>query len=155
MEVLNPHSIFKQIIVTAARLEEVACQEFFKPLGLSSTTFKILHILSAHSAMTPTQITKGLDCGKSNLTQRLNLLEKNGLVRRVRPSTKADGRTVRITLTDVGKSKIDEAIQVLRKHGALLEKHFSHAEKKACHDFLKKVNQIIDPHEHTRPCPHR
>jgi DNA-binding MarR family transcriptional regulator len=105
--------------------------------------------------MTPTQITKVFDCTKSNLTQRLNLLEKNGLVRRVRPSTKADGRTVRIAITDAGKSKIDEAIQLLRKHGALLEKHFSDEEKKACHDFLKKVNQIIDPHEHIRPCPHR
>ena len=154
MEVLSPHSIFMQIIVTAARLEAVASQRFFAPLGLSPTTFKILHILSVHPAMTPTQITKTFNCTKSNLTQRLNLLEKNGFVRRVHPS-KGDGRTVRIALTDAGQHKVAEALQVLRKHGALLESHFSNSEKMACHDFLKKVNQILDPYEHTPSCFHR
>ncbi len=143
MEILSSHSIFMQIVVTAARLEGVACHRFFKPLGLSHTTFKVLHILSAHSAMTPTEITQKLACGKSNLTQRLNLLEKNGLIRRITPSG-GDGRTVRISLTDAGQLKVTEAVQAIRQHGALLEKRFSETEKKACHDFLKKVNQIID-----------
>ncbi len=154
MEVLSPQSIFMQIVVTAARLEGVACQRFFAPLGLSSTTFKILHTLSEHPSMNPTQITKTFDCTKSNLTQRLNLLEKNGFVLRIR-SSKGDGRTVRIALTDSGQRKVTEAVRAIRQSGALLEKHFSDVEKKSCHDFLKKVNQILDPYEHTSPCRHR
>jgi DNA-binding MarR family transcriptional regulator len=105
--------------------------------------------------MTPTEITKKLDCTKSNLTQRLNHLEKNGLIRRVRHPAKGDGRTVGIALTDSGRRKILEATQILRKHGALLESRFSIAEKRACHEFLKKVNQILDPYGHTAPCSHR
>ena len=155
MEVLSPHSLFMQIVVTAERLKEHACQEFFKPLGLSATTFKILHLLSAHSGMTPTQLTQGLGCTKSNLTQRLDHLEKNGYLVRIRPTAKGDGRTVRIALTDAGHLKVNEAIQTLRKNGALLEKHFSDTERKACHDFMKKVNHILDPHDHPSSCLHR
>ncbi|MBI5422249.1 MarR family transcriptional regulator [Candidatus Peregrinibacteria bacterium] len=144
-----------QIVVTAERLKGYACQEFFKPLGLSSITFKILHVLSAHSAMTPTQILQALDCSKSNLTQRINLLERDGLVSRMPSQTEGDGRTVQIALTEAGKRKVAEAIQALRKNGALLETHFSDSEKKACHAFMKKVNQLLEPYEHTRACSHR
>lgn len=146
MEILSPHSIFKQMVVTAFRLEGFANKNLFGPIGLSSTTLRILHLLLKNKTLTPTHLMNELECTKSNITQRLNHLEKNGFISRSAPSD-GDQRHVSVVLTEAGKRKIFEAVKMLREKGTFLEKHFKYREKTNCMSFIKKVNRILDHYD--------
>jgi DNA-binding MarR family transcriptional regulator len=148
MEVLSPHSIFKQIVMTGARLEALANRHLFGPLGLSSTTLSILHALSVRPHTAPSDLIREFSCTKSNITQRLNLLQKHGWILRSHSISGKDRRKIGIVLTPSGIQKLEDARKALKSHGALLERHLNGDEKTGCHLFLKKINSILDHYEH-------
>ena len=153
-EVLCPQSIFKQIVLTGTRLEAFANKRLFGPMGLSSATLKILYALSQHSSLAQSQLIQEVGCTKSNLTQRLNLLEKHGFIQRDHRVSDKDRRKVGVRLTDTGRQKLLDTVKAIHEKGSVLEKHFSETEKTSCHDFMKKVNQILDLYESNTPSPH-
>jgi DNA-binding MarR family transcriptional regulator len=152
--VLCSQSIFKQIVLTGTRLEALANKRLFGPMGLSSATLKILYTLSQHTSLAPTQLIQELGCTKSNITQRLNLLEKQDFIQRDHQVSGKDRRKVGVRLTEVGRRKLLDTMKAIHKNGSVLERHFSDIEKKACHNFMKKVNQILELYESNAPFPH-
>lgn len=147
MEILKSGCVFKHIVMTAARLETFANKHFLEVFNLKLASLKILYVLSQHSAVTPAQLVKELACTKSNITQRLNVLEKNGLVQRISSSRSKDKRKVGIGITALGKEKLLEAMRTVSEKGIGFEKKFSPAEILACHSFLGKINDLLDQYE--------
>ena len=147
MEILKSGCIFKHIVMTSARLEAFANKHFLEVFGLTLTSLKILDVLSRHMVVTPTQLMTELACTKSNITQRLNVMEKNGLIQRKALSHAKDKRKVGIGITVLGREKLSEAVRIISTKGVGFEKNFSPAEILACHSFLGKINDLLDQYE--------
>jgi len=147
MEILKPECIFKNIVMTAARLEAFANKHFLEVLGLTLTSLKILDILSRERSVTPTRLMKELACTKSNITQRLNLMEKNGLVQRISLNHVRDKRKVLLGITVLGTQKLVEAVSVIREKGIEFENILGTSGTSECHLYLNKINDLLDHYE--------
>ncbi|EKD58375.1 MAG: hypothetical protein ACD_56C00141G0005 [uncultured bacterium] len=139
----NLHSI----VCLAHRVEGMANKYIFLPMGLSSTSVKILGMLSHHAFLTPSQIIEMSSSTKSNISQRLSFLEKEGLIARDYASDRRDKRKVKVTLTSKGKEKMKEIQKVMHKAKLSVEKEFSEKEMTAHKAFIKKLNGVLDNSE--------
>lgn len=144
-------SIVEPIIYTAMRLEGIANRFVFQPMGVSLSSVKILRILCCNREMTQQDILKLIGGTKSNISQRLDFLEKKKYIRRDYTKYKSDRRKVAVALTALGKAKLKEVDKRLRRSKLTLEQQFSPAEIEAHCKFFKKIHQIIDSKERDLP----
>ncbi|MFA6393405.1 MAG: MarR family transcriptional regulator [Patescibacteria group bacterium] len=152
MHPLKEKSIARLIILTATRLEQFANAHVLNPIGLNMTTAKIMGFLYIHEKITPSDILKFTGGTKSNITQRLNNLEKKGFIRRLIPESGAiDKRKILVSLTKKGRNKFDEAHKLINKDSLDLEKEFSQKENNLHYEFLKKINILLNQHEYEHP----
>ncbi len=146
MDILNDKGLFQRLILTATRLEANANRYYFEPMGLTTTYCKIICMLASKEGMTPTEILHQTGGTKSNISQRLDVLEKNGLAKRRVPESD-DKRNVRIELTEAGRKKYLEIKEFVQKKSLFLEQEFSADEKFHMHNILDKLNKIMDGHD--------
>ena len=137
-------NISDPIMSTAAKLERIANVHIFSHIGLSSASIKIMCILDRMKITTPSGILEFLGGTRSNVSQRLDFLEKKGYVLRKHDSTSPDKRKVNIQLTTTGKKKLAEAEKWLKKANLYLEKYFTKKELEAHFAFFEKLNEILD-----------
>lgn len=136
--------VAKQIIYIASRLEAIANHFVFNPAGLSSASVKILDILRCNTMLTPSDILEKIGGTKSNVSQRLNFLEKEGFIARTHSQYSQDKRRVAIKLTAKGNKKLSEMHERLKKAQLHLEKHFTKAELDAHYAFFEKIKLLLD-----------
>jgi DNA-binding MarR family transcriptional regulator len=85
-------------------------------LGLSLSQLNVLtHLATARGSMTLGEIAAKLSCVRSNVTQLVDRLESEGLVRRL--ADPSDRRTVRAELTELGRQKQEEGTAALDRTG--------------------------------------
>ena len=137
------NSFTNPFIMTAMRLEALTERFLFKPVGLSAASFKILAFVKNSLGCSPSQMLNYLGGTKSNITQRLNFLEKHGFVCSKRSST-GDKRKVFISITPVGNKKFDDVISNFKKNSIYLEKFFSKKELSDHFSFMMKLNLVLD-----------
>jgi DNA-binding MarR family transcriptional regulator len=137
----------ESIVCLAHRFEAIANKYVFKPMGLSSISMKILKLLKIHGTLTASEMIETLDATKSNLSQRLNFLEKENLIIRSYASDKKDKRKIMIKLTKHGEKVIDGLEKRFHKAQISLEEKFSESELNQCQKFIAKVHQILDCEE--------
>lgn len=91
-------------LLHAARALEQRLDDALAALELSTSKYGVLmQLVQAGSALAPSELAARLSCVRSNMTQLVDRLEGDGLVRRVdHPS---DRRIVRIELTKLGRSR--------------------------------------------------
>jgi DNA-binding MarR family transcriptional regulator len=90
-----------------------------EPCGLSLAKMGALQILSEAEDPVPLgQLACRLCCVKSNVTQLIDRLEAEGLVRRL--PDPADRRSVLAAITDAGRARLDEARQSRERAEAAL-----------------------------------
>ncbi|HET9947637.1 MAG TPA: MarR family transcriptional regulator [Longimicrobiales bacterium] len=90
----------------ADRLHERVAQAMTR-VGLSFPKFEVLkHLRDAGEPMTLGCLAEGQSCARSNITQLVDRLESEGLVRRV--ADPKDRRSVRAELTDAGLARLVE-----------------------------------------------
>jgi DNA-binding MarR family transcriptional regulator len=147
MNPLKINSIAQSIVQIACRLENHVNSLILSPLKLTLSSFKILHIIAISGSSTPSEIMAILGGSKSNITQRLNFLEKNGYIIRFLPPGKRDKRNISVKLTKKGRAKHEESAILLQKESLDLEKYFTKEEKKDIQSLFKKLNQLLDEHE--------
>lgn len=135
------------LVLTAARLELIANRYFFAPLGMSFATVRIIHLLTKKGTLTPSELLQKIGGTKSNISQRLNLLEKEGFIRRTYASNDLDKRIVKVTLTPQGKVKMKAIEASSRKAKIELTKQFSPKELAEFKQFITKLNKILDQAE--------
>jgi DNA-binding MarR family transcriptional regulator len=114
------------------------------------TSLKILDILSKTKNVTPTYLMSELNCTKSNITQRLNVMEKNGFIKRAVLNDPTDKRKIGVEITDLGKQIISETVNGMKKKGFEVEKKLGLKETAECNAFLKTINDLLDEYEHTK-----
>lgn len=99
------------LLRVAHQLEE-QLESALAPLGLSLAKHSLLaQLVRANGSLTLTELAAGQRCVRSNITQLMDRLEADGLVRRT--SDPADRRTVRAALTPEGRRKEELGGQIL------------------------------------------
>lgn len=141
-------TISDSIIGAAMRLEGIANKHIFSHIDITSASIKIMCVLlKCPSANTPGGILEAIGGTKSNISQRLAFLEKNGFIKRKHADAGSDKRKVTICLTPKGKKKLLEAEKLIQKANMYLEKHFTNEELASHFAFFKKLNDILNKEE--------
>ncbi|MEU7218415.1 MarR family winged helix-turn-helix transcriptional regulator [Nocardia iowensis] len=104
-----PMAVFGRL----SRLSQLAGAELRKNFAahdLDAASFDVLATLrrSATPHLTPTELMHAAMVTSGAITQRLDRLEERGLVSRSR--SESDGRGVRVSLTDAGRTIVDAAL---------------------------------------------
>lgn len=98
--------LFERLLQAAARVE-ARLEESVAPAGLSLAKLNVLqHLVDAGDPLPLGQLAERIACVKSNVTQLVDRLESEGLVRRVTDAD--DRRIVRAVITQEGRRKYDE-----------------------------------------------
>lgn len=91
-------------LLGAAQAVEARIESSLSPLGLSLAKLNVLGILvSSNAPLTLGDLAQRLDCVRSNVTQLVDRLEADGLVRR--ETDPADRRSIRAVITDSGRDR--------------------------------------------------
>ena len=91
-------------LLGAAQAVEARIESSLSPLGLSLAKLKVLGILvGSGTPLTLGELAQRLACVRSNITQLVDRLEGDGLVRR--EADPADRRSIRAVVTDAGRER--------------------------------------------------
>jgi DNA-binding MarR family transcriptional regulator len=124
----------------AAEILQLRLEEALRAVDLSPPKFAALdHLMQAGEPIPLRVLSKGLHCVPSNMTQLMDRLEAEGLVRRVADS--ADRRIVRAELTKLGRQRATAGRKVIAKAQADFAKGVSKADSAA----LDRLVQSIRP----------
>lgn len=99
------------------RLLEHSNAEALRVFGISEHEIQVLATLRRQGPpfeLTPTQLYRGLLISSAAMTNRIDVLEQRGWVRRI-PDTD-DRRKVRVALTEEGLAATDEVMDTLARH---------------------------------------
>jgi len=146
-----PLSIAESIVMVGVRLRTIANRFVFSPAGITSSQFRILRMLCCDGSKRPSDIMKFAGGTKSNVSQRLNSLEKDGLIRRLAPKQGEDRRNVMIEATPKGEQMIENLLGRFQKSTDALNSKFTDEEIKALFAFLNKLNRVLDENEKRIP----
>ena len=88
----------------AAEAVQTRIESSLSPLGLSLAKLNVLGVLVRSSTpLTLGELAQKLACVRSNVTQLIDRLEHDGLVRR--EADPADRRSIRAVITDMGRDR--------------------------------------------------
>jgi DNA-binding MarR family transcriptional regulator len=91
-------------LLGAAQAVETRIESSLSPLGLSLAKLNVLGILvGSNSPLTLGELAQKLACVRSNVTQLVDRLESDGLVKR--EADPADRRSIRAVITDAGRDR--------------------------------------------------
>ena len=91
-------------LLGAAQAVETRIESSLSPLGLSLAKLNVLGILvGSNSPLTLGELAQKLACVRSNVTQLVDRLESDGLVKR--KADPADRRSIRAVITDAGRDR--------------------------------------------------
>jgi DNA-binding MarR family transcriptional regulator len=131
------------LVFSAMRLENLADQFMFKPIGMTTASIRILMLLVSTGSQSPSDLMNSLGSTKSNLTQRLNWLSKNKLVV-LKKGISKDKRKVLVVITNLGKNKVKEVQLLIKKNNLQIENYFTKKESQEFLRLLKKLNFSLD-----------
>jgi len=129
--------------LTSVRLEMIAERLIFKPLKLTSASFRILAVIGKLDGITPKEILGYLGGTKSNITQRLNYLKRLSLVEMTKPES-GDRRQVKVSLTAQGRASLSKISASIDHNQLHFEKFFTPSELKGFFAFIVKLNEKLD-----------
>jgi DNA-binding MarR family transcriptional regulator len=105
---VSPMAVIGRLSRTS-RLVDAELRRTFEGHGLDAASFDVLATLRrSGGVLTPGELTRSAMVTSGAITQRLDRLEDRGLVTRARST--ADGRGVRVQLTEKGRALIDAAL---------------------------------------------
>ena len=99
-------------MIQAAHQIEERLETALLASGLSLAKYGVLHALvEAREPLTLTELAERLSCVRSNITQLMDRLESDGLVRRY--DDPDDRRIIRAALTALGVQRHDDGVEAL------------------------------------------
>ena len=104
----------------------------------------LIHLEETPDGLRMKDLAERILYSKSGFTNVVDRMEKEGLVKRVRPEN--DRRSILVVLTDAGREKMEEA---RRGHRQALDEHFSRHLTDSDIKALKRAFQKLT--EHARP----
>lgn len=125
-------------IFIVARHIHLRTDAMLDEVGLSGAKLWALHhLIQAEAPMRVTQLAEEMGTGKSNITQLIDRLEADGLVRRTR--NPADRRSILIELTDEAIERHTTGDTIRREMAAELLEPLAHDEQQQLCDLLHKL----------------
>lgn len=115
------------------RGHEVTLKEF----GLTYPEWHVLTALRNGGSRTPGVLARYLEVSTGAMTSRLDMLEKDGLIRRV--ADPDDRRSVIVEITEAGRQKWHDAASVQARKEAFFTRALSEADKKKLNALLRKL----------------
>lgn len=126
-------------------------RRLFQQYGMDSGGFDVLATLRRSGApyrLTPTSLYRDLVLTSGAMTNRIDVLERTGLVRRL--PDPSDRRGTLIELTDAGSTLVDRAMTAHMAAEAAWVTHLSSEEQGRLADLLHKLLSGMEAeHEHT------
>jgi DNA-binding MarR family transcriptional regulator len=144
-------SITETVIATSIRFKSIANRFVFNPSGVTGSKFRILRMIFCDGKQRPSEITKFAGGTKSNVSQRINALEDEGLVVRLRAVKGADRRNVLVDITPKGRALVTNLMAKFSKSMQTLEKEFSEKEINDHFAFFEKMNRLLDENDKKIP----
>jgi len=127
-------------LVEASHLIDDRLDAALEKHGLSGAKMGVLrHLAEAEGPITLGQLAERLACVKSNVTQLIDRLEADGLVRRI-PDLE-DRRSVRAAITDKGRRSYHTALQAQVEAEQQLLQTLSIDDRAALADLLDRFSQ--------------
>jgi DNA-binding MarR family transcriptional regulator len=125
-------------VLHAAHLIEDRMEQALGRVGLSMAKHGALRELgAADEPLTLSQLATRLSCVRSNMTQLIDRLEADGLVRRL--DDPADRRSIRAELTEKGRAKRLAGDKALKKAQQELASSLTHGERAALEEALASI----------------
>lgn len=137
----------EDFIFIGEKIESMANKYIFNPMGMTLSSMRVLSYINFRDKITAKEIIELTGKTKSNITQRLNVLEKNGLIKRIRDTKKGDKRTVYLKITPQGKRKVAEALQKIEKFHISKNKFFTKEELRSHIKFMHKLADFLEKKE--------
>lgn len=108
-----------------------------KEFGISYPEWHVLTALRNGGPRTPGVLARYLEVSTGAMTSRLDMLEKDGLIRRVPDPD--DRRSVIVEITEAGRQKWHDAAAVQARKEAFFTSALSEADKKRLNGLLRKL----------------
>jgi len=140
---IEKHRLAGVLVFTAMRMERMADNSIFKPLNLTTASFRILMTLKEMGPQSPSGIMDYLGGTKSNVTQRLNYLAKKKLVTLIHGAEK-DKRRSLVSITDLGAKQIKDACKLFEQKDLHIENYFTTKEMQDFLRLIRKLNTGLD-----------
>jgi DNA-binding MarR family transcriptional regulator len=129
-------SLFTFLDVADRLYERVA--EALGRIGLSYAKYEVLkHLRDAEGPVSLSALAEGQHCARSNITQLIDRLETEGLVRRV--DDPGDRRAVRADLTEAGAAQVEDGATQIDLVRAQFAAAFTAAERLELGRLLARV----------------
>jgi DNA-binding MarR family transcriptional regulator len=124
----------------AAQALQLRLEQALREADLSPPKFAALdHLMRAGEPVPLRVLSKGLHCVPSNMTQLMDRLEAEGLVRRL--ADPSDRRIVRAELTKLGKQRVTAGRRVISKAQADFAKAVSKADSAALDRLVQSIRR--------------
>jgi DNA-binding MarR family transcriptional regulator len=127
-------------LMRAGRMLEDRLEEALGKAGLSRAQLSVLRKLSeAGDSVSLSDLAAALSCVRSNMTQLVDRLERDGLVSRV--DDPADRRSVRAALTPLGRTRAEDGVQIVRQMQAAFSSTLPEPDRAALQRVLSVLRQ--------------
>lgn len=137
----------EDFIFIGEKIESMANKYIFLPMNMSLSAMRILGYINGKKKTTATELIHLTGKSKSNITQRLNVLEKNGLIKRLKSEDSKDKRETFIKITPKGKTRVKEATKKIEKFHLSKENFFTKKEIENHIKFMNKLSCFLDKEE--------
>jgi len=128
-----------QSLLQAAHALEERVEEALSGVGLSSPKLSVLtRLVDAGDPTSLSELAARQCCVRSNMTQLIDRLESDGLVRRV--PDPSDRRAVRAELTDEGRARQAQGAELVREVETDLLGRFSAGERALLAELLEGLH---------------
>lgn len=113
-------------------------EKLFAPFGISFTVYRVLTYLLTHDGVAaPSQMADELVILRTNMTNLLNSLEKNGMVERTMDPE--DRRRVTVQLLPAGEELALKVFEEESRYGMRIAAHISEEESREYHRLERRM----------------
>lgn len=148
--------VFHQLQVAHSALFRAADRRTRRAVGLTTSQFAVLFVLSQSDAQPISEIAKRLSMGKSSLTGLVDRMVERGLVARIASSS--DGRVTNIRLEPSGVALLAQGKEETKHFNKALLSPFNEEEQEVIQRFLThltdQADEIINPKTTKSGNPH-
>jgi DNA-binding MarR family transcriptional regulator len=130
-------------LIMAAHTIETRLETELAAAGLSGAKLRILaQLAQADRPLAFSELAEFQGCVRSNITQIVDRLETEGLVRRV--DDPVDGRIVRAQLTDLGRERHARGAEIFHDVDAALSAALPQSQRESLQRALVALNSLPD-----------
>ena len=133
----HPHDLLACVLHVANVIQD-RLETALEPTGLSLAKLGALrHLAEANAPLALGQLAERIACVKSNVTQLVDRLETDQLVRRV--PDPSDRRSVRAEITDEGRARYEAGMEAVRAAEAELVAELDLSDRNHLRDLLGRL----------------